>query len=154
MLDGPYTCLAINEHLSNGEFSGNIIHTKLPNDINTNLAVLDETNTISNNTISEPPTTGIRTRLIICDSTRGHLVIYNYASASTVDADCSDLLSEGDSYRLTNVQDWANDIITGTAGANGIITVPMTGHTISTPIAWTAPESTFPVFGCFILEKI
>jgi len=100
------------------------------------------------------PTSGIRSRLILCDSSRAHLTIYNYDMSPTVDIDCSSLLSSGDSYRLTNVQDLYIDIVTGTAGSSGIITVPMTGRTIANPEAHAAPITSFPEFGCFILEKI
>ena len=56
---------------------------------------------VEGNTIAERPTSGKRTRLIICEAgVRGHLVIYNYDLDNTVDADCSALLSQGDSYRL------------------------------------------------------
>lgn len=108
------------------------------------------------NTIADRPTSGKRTRLIICEAgVRGHLIIYNYDLDNTVAADCSELLSEEDSYRLTNVQDYFVDVITGTAGVGGVITVPMTGRTVASPIASAVTlTSTFPEFGCFILEKI
>lgn len=109
---------------------------------------------IPGNTFGERPTSGKRVRLIDCgDGIRGHLVIYNYDLDNTVDVDCSALLAEGDDYRLTNVQDFT-DIITGVAGAGGVITVPMTGRTIAAPIKWQAPPTSFPEFGCFIIEKV
>lgn len=46
-------------------------------------------------------------------------------------------LQAGDVYKLVNVMDYYNDIITGTLSASGVITVPMTGHTFA------------PVIGCF-----
>lgn len=108
------------------------------------------------NTWGGRPISGSRIRLIICEAgVRGHLVIYNYNLDNTVAADCSTLLSEGDSYRLTNVQDYFVDVITGTAGVGGVITVPMTGRTVASPIASAVTLiSTFPEFGCFIIEKI
>lgn len=110
----------------------------------------------SGNTIATRPTSGKRSRLIICEAgVRAHLVIYNYDLDNTVDVDCSELLSEGDDYRLTNVQDLFVDIIEGTAGVGGVITVPMTGRTVASPIAAAVTlTSSFPEFGCFILEKI
>lgn len=108
------------------------------------------------NTIATRPTSGKRSRLIVCEAgVRAHLVIYNYDLDNTVDVDCSELLSEGDDYRLTNVQDVHNDIIEGTADSGGVITVPMTGRTVASPTAAAVTlTSTFPEFGCFIIEKI
>jgi len=142
----PYTNFTINNNLFYSSHTERGYHTTYPAaDL-----LADPTNVWQ-----EKPTSGKRIRLIICEAgVRGHLLIYNYDLDNTVDADCSALLSEGDDYRLTNVQDLFVDIITGTAGVGGVVTVPMTGRSISSPVGDTAPLSTFPEFGCFIIEKI
>ena len=73
-------------------------------------------------------------------------------------------LSIGDIYQLHNVEDYFNDIISGTYSGNPI-TIPMTGHTVQQPVGYLfdlnndltvpvpTPLSTFPEFGAFVLMK-
>ena len=91
------------------------------------------------------------------DSSRAHIAIYNWDHANSVDVlagDVSQVLSSGDSYELRNVQDYFNDIITGTY-SGGNLSVPMTGHTVAKPIGYdqTLGANTFPEFGAFVLIK-
>jgi len=105
------------------------------------------------NTYGAARTSGKRTRMIKCDGERGHIVIYNYDEDATIDVDLTGILVTGDNYKLINVQDFT-DIMTGVVGAANMITIPMTGRTISNPIMGTNYDNTFPRFGCFIIEKI
>ena len=111
---------------------------------------------INDNIWGDRPISGKRSRIIICEEgVRGHLVIYNYDHDNTVVVDVSSLMSAGDNYKLTNVQDYYNDIITGAVEAGNVITISMTGRSCASPIAsGLTLTSTFPEFGCFILEKI
>jgi len=54
-----------------------------------------------------------------------------------------------------NVQDYWNDTQTLDITA-GHITVNMqaVNRTVETPVGWTAPATTFPQFGAFVLEKV
>lgn len=89
------------------------------------------------------------------DANRANVTIYNQAQADTVQVDVSSVLNAGDSYRLRNVQDFFVDWQTGTVAGDGTITVDMqaSNRSVQAPVAWTAPDTTFPNFGCFVLEK-
>jgi hypothetical protein len=43
-----------------------------------------------------------------------------------------------------------------TVAGDGTITVDMqaANRSVATPIAWDAPATTFPEFGCFVLQKV
>lgn len=87
------------------------------------------------------------------DPKRAHLIIYNEAQAGTIEVDVSRIYKDGDKVQARNVQDYFTDIQTLTVTA-GKITVNMqaVNRTVATPIGWTAPATTFPQFGCFVLE--
>lgn len=89
---------------------------------------------------------------------RVHVAIYNWALANTVDVDLTSVagLSVGDSVKCHNAQDYFTDIQTLTLDANKKITVNMqaANRTVATPVNWTAPATTFPQFGAFVVEKI
>jgi len=89
------------------------------------------------------------------DVNRANITIYNQAQANTVQVNVSSVLNAGDSYRLRNVQDYFVDIQTGTVAQDGTITVDMqaSNRSVQAPVQWTAPATTFPDFGCFVLEK-
>jgi hypothetical protein len=87
---------------------------------------------------------------------RAHLALYNWDHADSLVVDVSAVLDPGASYRLINVQDYFVDRVTGTVGQDGTITVDMraVAHTVAAPVAWPAPPTTFPKFGCFVLEAL
>ena len=109
-----------------------------------------------NNTyLTVPPATGtkIMVRPNRYEAGRANIIIYNWGQASTVNVDISTIgLNVGDQYELHNVQDFYADIITGTY-SGGTITIPMTGHTVAAPTSHTAPPSTFPKFGAFVIMR-
>lgn len=88
------------------------------------------------------------------DDTRANLTIYNQAEADTVAVDVSALGWTGQ-VTARNVQDYFNDAQTLEI-VDGTITVNMQAgnRTVATPVGWTAPATTFPRFGAFVLEKI
>jgi hypothetical protein len=90
------------------------------------------------------------------DKKLANIAIYNWAGENTVQLNVSNTsMKTGDIYELVNVMDYYNDIITDTLEAHGIITVPMTGHTIAPIIGSNkSPVSQFPEFGSFIIRKI
>ena len=100
-----------------------------------------------------PPTTG--TKIIIrpnrYEPGRANIIIYNWGQAPTVTVDIATIgLTIGDQFELHNVQDFYTDIYTGTC-RTGVITIPMTGHTVAVPTGHAAPPSTFPKFGAFVI---
>lgn len=88
---------------------------------------------------------------------RANVTIYNEAESNTVSVDLSAVtgLVVGDSVTVRNVQDYFVDIQTLTLDADKKITINMqaVNRTVATPVQWTAPATTFPKFGCFVIEK-
>ena len=89
------------------------------------------------------------------DAGRAIITIYNQAAADSVAVDVSAVLDASADYKLTQAQDYFTDIATGTVALDGTITVDMRAisHTVAAPQGWTAPATTFPTFGCFVVEK-
>ncbi|NLG99503.1 MAG: hypothetical protein GX491_19280 [Chloroflexi bacterium] len=89
---------------------------------------------------------------------RANITIYNWSHQETVTLTANDLegvdLKPGDRYELHNVQDYFEDVITGTFDGNRLV-IPMTGHTVAQPIGLDfKPNTTFPEFGAFVLIRI
>jgi len=89
---------------------------------------------------------------------RANITIYNQALANTVDVDLSSVtgLSIGDHVYCHNTMDYFVDIQNLTLSASKKITVDMQAahRTIAVPNTWTAPATTYPQFGAFIIEKV
>lgn len=86
---------------------------------------------------------------------RANIVIYNWENADQVQVDISGIgMKPGDLYELVHAMDYFNDISLGIYPADGLITVPMTGHTFVPVISGTVPPvSQFPTFGAFVIRK-
>jgi len=67
--------------------------------------------------------------------------------------DVSAYFQNGDEVRIINVQDYYKDRALANV-KDGRINIPMTGHTVFTPVAWQSPASTFPDFGAFVVERL
>jgi hypothetical protein len=98
------------------------------------------------------------------DPDRAHLIIYNWSAANTAsvpDATINGFLTNGQSYRLRNVQDYYNDTIEGTYNGTAL-SVPMTDRTVALPVGYAeatwyhdpADTTTFPEFGVFVIEAL
>jgi hypothetical protein len=105
----------------------------------------------------EYPTSGKRVFVYSDDynENKGFVTIYNWDLAESVDVDLSYIkgLSAGDTVTVRNVQDYFVDIKEYVLDENKNITVSMTDHTVAAPAKWDAPATTFPQFGCFVIEK-
>jgi hypothetical protein len=90
------------------------------------------------------------------DSSRAHVIIYNWSNTPNVDiVDNTGLLQNGDPYELRNALDLYGDVITGTY--NGKITVNMTTRKSAVlPVGWNKQltPNTFPTFGAFVLINL
>ncbi len=110
-----------------------------------------------NEFLSELPTSGVDFFIFPnkYDPERSHLAIYNWASLDTVYIQANSAnLKQGDTYQLINVMDYHNDIIGAKVGVDGMIAIPMIGHSAQAAIASTKmPVSQFPQFGSFVLRK-
>lgn len=89
------------------------------------------------------------------DESRANMAIYNQDAANTIAVDVSSVFNVGDSINARNVQDYFTDIQNLTVASNGTITVDMqaANRSVAAPVGWTAPTTTFPDFGCFVLER-
>lgn len=135
--------------LINPTVIGNTFIGDVPNDINFPL---------TNNYYSFPYSINrVVVRPNTYDTERAGVTIYNWELLNTVVVDLTAVtgLSVGDDVYVKNVQDLFVDIATLTLDANKQITIDMRAisHTVAAPTLWTAPPTTFPTFGCFIIQK-
>lgn len=87
------------------------------------------------------------------------LTVYNWDSLDTMTVDVSSWAAAGNTLRLRSTQDYFNDTADVTVAGDGTIAVDMraVSHTLAVPLAWTGedwPVNAFPIFGCFIVEKL
>lgn len=87
------------------------------------------------------------------------LTVYNWDSLETMTVDVSSWAAAGNTLRLRSTQDYFNDTADVTVAGDGTIAVDMraVSHTLAVPLAWTGedwPVNAFPIFGCFIVEKL
>ncbi|MDZ4800706.1 MAG: Ig-like domain-containing protein [Bryobacteraceae bacterium] len=100
-----------------------------------------------------PPSPKIVVRPNRYEAGRAHIAVFNWPLLSAVNVDVSGIgLQPGDDYELRSAQDPWSDVVRGTY--SGVpIRVAMTGRTVARPRGWTAPASTFPEFGAFLIRK-
>lgn len=89
-------------------------------------------------------------------NTRANVIIYNWDGLDSVSVDLSAVpgLSAGSVVQIRNVQNYFYDIFTRTLDENKRVTIDMrtTSRTVGSPLLWTAAPSTFPLFGCFVVN--
>jgi hypothetical protein len=107
----------------------------------------------SDNTVSsEPSTTAVFVRLNKYEARRGHIVAYNWEKKPSIPINLSQLgYSSGQGYTIRNVQDYYGTSISGVY-SGAAMNIPMTSWTVIAPVGTTAPPSTFPEFGVFVVE--
>jgi len=89
------------------------------------------------------------------DANRANITIYNQVAADSVAVDVSSVFAVGDVLTVANVQDYFVDAQTLTVAEDGTIAVDMRAisHTVAIPVGMVAaPATTFPAFGCFVIE--
>lgn len=104
---------------------------------------------------SLPATNRIVIRQNPIDMQRAWIAVYNWENLSSVSLDLSSLgLVNGTQYILRQAQDPKNDTQTFTYNGSAVA-VSMNGHTVAIPTGANNPivASTFPQFGCWLLEK-
>lgn len=88
---------------------------------------------------------------------RGMVVVYNHSKSNSVSVDISSLnLSSGTSYNLIQSTDPYVDVVEFTYDGGEIsIDMRASEHSIAIPIMYDKAIAwqTFPIFGCFIIEK-
>lgn len=88
------------------------------------------------------------------DASRATLTIYNADNADDVSVDVSSLGWTGQ-VRVRNAQDYFGDVQTLDITGNHVsVSMAAGNRTVAAPVEWTAPASTYPKFGCFVVERI
>lgn len=103
---------------------------------------------------SSRPTSGMTQFLRVnkYNPSRVNLAVYNWSGNSSVVLSLSGFASLGDTVRIYNAQNYYGDApAIAVVDNSGNISVSMAGWTIATPIGGTNSQSTFPVFGAFVL---
>lgn len=102
-----------------------------------------------------PTSTSIFVRPNQYETGRANIAVYNWPLNSTVPVNISNIgLNVGDTYELHNAFNYYDDVVTGTyTGSPITINMAASAHTVATPLGISAPTSTFPEFGAFIIKK-
>lgn len=95
------------------------------------------------------------------DLNRANLTIYNEAGADTVSVNVSSVFAPGDTLYLwsviagVDVNGIKQDRVAYTVAGDGTIAVDMRAseHPVAAPYQWAAPDTTFPTFGAFVVER-
>lgn len=100
---------------------------------------------------ADPTGSWVRVRPNTFEAGRGHVIIYNWAGASTVTADISSVLSSGDIYNVYNVENLFGSAVTSGTLSGSVLTFPMSVVTppaplVSTPNVGVSSGPTFQVF--------
>jgi hypothetical protein len=106
-----------------------------------------------NNTYLSSRPTGVKVfvRPNAYESGRANITVYNWANQSTVSADVSGILSDGDGYEVRDAQDfYGAPVLTGTYNGSPLV-LPMTGLSVATPVGVAAPPHTGREFNAFVL---
>ncbi len=106
---------------------------------------------------SHPTTNFISVRPNQYEIGRANIIAYNWQNLPSITVDISTIgLKVGDQYEVHNVEDYYNDITTGTyTGAPITISMLATDHSVAKPIGneIAKPISTLPQFGTFVIVK-
>jgi hypothetical protein len=87
------------------------------------------------------------------DSTRAHLIIYNWDQKASLSVNLSSFLNAGDRYEIRNAQDFkATPVISATYDGNPV-SVPMSGLSVAAPIGGPALPATGTGFNVFVILK-
>jgi hypothetical protein len=124
------------------------------NGVNTNLAGwqsqtgFDAHSTYTNGTPTAP---WIYVRPNKYEAKRANITIYNWSMNPAVAVDVSSLLSPGDKYVVQDAQNFYGPAVASGTYSGGTISIPMTGLTKATPVGFTAPAHTAPLYGTFVV---
>ncbi len=105
---------------------------------------------------SAPNSTTVLFRPNAYEPEKANITIFNWPGSSTVSADPSSVLGEGDTYEVIDVQNYFGDPVASGTYAGGNLSIPMTSTAVSTAVGNnlpTAPTHTPSEFGTFMLVK-
>ncbi len=85
------------------------------------------------------------------EAKRANITIYNWSLSASVSVDLSSVLSPGDQYVIQDAQNFYGPAVSSGTYSGGLIPISMTGLTKATPIGFTAPAHTAPLYGTFVV---
>lgn len=100
-----------------------------------------------------PVATQVFVRANDYEAGRANIVVYNWANTDNVSVDLSAVMPVGSSYAIRDAANWfGTPVKTGTY-AGGIVSIPMTGGTVATPLGAVAAATTGKAFRIFVLQS-
>lgn len=112
----------------------------------------DENSTISH---SRPTGTVIKVRPNAYQAGRGHVVVYNWDDANSVQADLSAIIPRGATYEIRNVLDlFGAPLVSADAYDGGLTALPMVDQRSPSPIGWESapPHFQSKEFAVFVVQ--
>jgi PKD repeat protein len=104
---------------------------------------------------SRPTGTNIVVRPNKYEAGRGHIAVFNWGLASTVNVDVSSILTVGSSFEVRNAQNFFGPPVLSGVYAGGTIALPMTGLAVAKPIGGAiTPPATGPEFNAFVVRTL
>jgi hypothetical protein len=85
---------------------------------------------------------------------RANITVYNWPHQSTVDVDLSGAAYVGGAYEIRNAQDFYGTPVASGIFDGSLVTLPLSGLTVASPVGWPAPSVTGPEFNVFVLLSL
>lgn len=87
---------------------------------------------------------------------RATIIVYNWASLTSLNVDLSAVLTNGDQYEIRNVQTWFGSPISTGSYSGGAVSVPLAGVTPTAPTGGSpvAPINTGNSFHVFVVRRV
>jgi len=159
------TVVSVNDATRSGITWSNNLHT---HDTTTNSWVLNATsmhfltwkNSSNMNAPNElaalvaPTATKVFVWKTLYEVGRGNIVVYNWGNVGSVNIDLSSIVPAGAAFKIWNVYDLVNPVLTGTYSGTGTVPLTIGAITPPAPTGWTTvlPQSTGTAFNAYIVR--
>jgi hypothetical protein len=91
------------------------------------------------------------------DSSRAHLVAFNWDGHAEIEADLGAFLKAGDRFAVIDVQNYSGPpVVTGKYEPNARTRIPLTGLPVASPVGTVSrhPRHTAPTFSVFVVQRV
>ena len=85
---------------------------------------------------------------------RANITVYNWPHQSTVGVDLNGAAYMGGAYEIRNAQDFYGAPVASGIFDGSLVTLPLSGLTVASPVGWAAPSVTGPEFNVFVLLSL
>jgi hypothetical protein len=108
------------------------------------------------NTYDEAQPSGVKVfvRPNAYEAGRANITVFNWPHQASVDVDLSGAAYVGGAYEIRNAQDFFGTPVASGIYDGSLVTVPLTGLTVASPVGWPAPGVTGPEFNVFVLLSL